>query len=145
MALLIVPVSLWMLLSAFLPVDRLFIEHNLSIPVLVGISTYLVLALGWYSRRLEHEADLWACQQLAARHGSATALQRYLGVLFRMSDDRHLHRGTWLHPGHKSRKQFLIRCLSNLQRAESFQREMKWIAALVAVTVLVPLALLAAS
>ena len=81
---------------------------------------------------------------MAARHGKANALQRYVGVLFRLCDRRHMHRGSWLHPGHNRRRSFLIGCLSNLNRAESFQREMKWLAVFLVVTSLLPLLLLAA-
>lgn len=143
MALLLVPLSLAMLGSALAPLATWTVEHDLSIPSVIGVSAYLIVALGWYSRRLEHEADLWACQQLAVRHGKADALQRYVGVLFRLGDRRHLHRGSWLHPGHKHRRRFLITCLSNLNRAKSFQREMKWLAAVLFVTALLPLLLLA--
>ena len=144
MALLLVPMGFYMLASALGLLQTLANGRDFSILALMAVSSYLIVALGWYSRRLEHEADLWACQQLATQHGNANALQRYVGVLFRLCDRRHMHRGSWLHPGHNRRRSFLISCLSNLNRAESFEREMKWLAVFLVVTALLPLLLLAA-
>jgi hypothetical protein len=117
--------------------------HDFSILGALAVLAYLILALGWYSRRLEHQADLWACLQLAADHGKANALQRYVGVLFRLCDRRHMRRGSWLHPGHKRRRLFLINCLSNIKRARAFQREMNWLTALLVAAAVLPWLLLA--
>jgi Zn-dependent protease with chaperone function len=144
MVLLVVPLSLAMLIRTLGPMEALHAGQDVSIPAVIAIATYLILALGWYSRRLEHEADLWACQQLSMRLGTPMALCQYVDVLSRLCDPRHVRRGSWLHPGHNRRRSFLIHCLSNLNRAKAFQSEMKWLAYFLVATALLPVLLLLA-
>lgn len=139
MAILAVPVSMLVLCTAIPVRIELWAGLDPSLLLLVGVIAYLFVALGWYSRRLEHEADLWACRLLATHLGQPRALGQYLEVLLRLSDPRHRHRGSWLHPGHNRRRAFLISKLANQRRADAFQREMKWLALLVGALVVLPL------
>ncbi len=106
--------------------------------LVIGTLLYLVVALGWYSRQLEHQADLWACRRLAQGSSRAVALQRYLSVLWRI-ESQHSHRGSWMHPSYRRRRDFLVASLTARRHADAFEREMRWLAGMLAAFALLPL------
>jgi Zn-dependent protease with chaperone function len=108
------------------------------IPVAVTLA-YLMIVLAWYSRRLELEADLWACGSLAAScHDRRLAIQRYLEVLRCLAERSGGTRWGWLHPSFCQRRLFLIRTACDAHRAARFTREMRCLAGAIVVLSLLP-------
>ena len=136
-AIVLAPLAVAAGFTTFFPAasEWLATAKNVSFAASMG---YMFVALGWYSHRLEHEADLWACQFLIEQGRTGREVMRlYLGVLSVLCDPQHVHRSSWLHPSLKRRRQFLIRQLSNQKSALAFRREMQWIAGLLATTLIV--------
>ena len=108
---------------------------------LVGITLlYMWLALGWYSRQLEHEADLWACLRLKAR-GGEPAVRTYVDALSKLTGGSG-KRG-WLHPSLEDRIAFIHHSLIDETVAARFStrlRTLAWIGTTVLVLGLMGLA-----
>ena len=103
--------------------------------VIVGMGVYFVSVFAWYSRLLEHQADLCACRVLAQVTSSESvnpaidATDRFADVLMRLtpgSDAR--KRGGLLHPGFDRRIEFLRRIATRPSAAKFFERRMRWLA-----------------
>ncbi len=115
------------------------VDAGLVTPIAVlATVAYLLVALGWYSRRLEHQADLWACRELAQDRSKAAALQQYLSILWRL-ERQHAYRGSWLHPSYQQRRDFLVSSFTTRHHAAAFQSEMRWLAGLWTALAVLPL------
>ena len=126
---------------------------DLASPALPAIAScgYLFLTLGWYSRLLEHQADLWACQNLQpsrpARDGLSSdrsALATYVRTLERLVPAQSANRRSrgWLHPSLQSRIDFLLRTAHDPRRASVFHGRVRLAGYLLMGVALVPLCLL---
>ncbi|MHB8973675.1 MAG: M48 family metallopeptidase [Pirellulaceae bacterium] len=94
-----------------------------------------VLALGWYSRLLEHDADLCVYEA-----GQATTFIATVDRLSYLCNDRR-QRATWLHPSTASRIDLLQRVLHDPQVAQVLRRRVRRVnCTLVILWVLAPLA-----
>ena len=84
---------------------------GLGVAGLIGLSAFV---LGWYSKRQEHDADLWAVRQLALRPklNEKSAIDLYIGVLenLRASNGLGHDQETWLHPSIARRVAVLRAC-----------------------------------
>lgn len=85
--------------------------ENLLVPF--GVTLYAVLALGWCSRWLEHDADLWACRFLTKRNGQKApadvAVECYISAFEKLTlaGGAGPRQGSWLHPSFASRAEML--------------------------------------
>ncbi len=95
---------------------------------------FAVMALGWYSRLLEHDADL--CVYDA---GQAETFIATIDRLSYLCNERR-QRATWLHPSTVARVHLLQRVLLNPGVAHVFRRRVAWFnRALVILWILAPL------
>ncbi len=136
---------IWRMLATFLPLAwcfaaRAWVEplsqavvaagFSVHIAIVAASAAYGLFVLGWYSRRLEFQADLFACQTLIQQHGDARrVLCEYTRVLARLIEPRHHRRSGWLHPSFSRRRRFLIDHLRSESLARAFHYEMVAIAA----------------
>jgi Zn-dependent protease with chaperone function len=107
-------------------IDGLNATPSVFPAVVIGI--YVLVTLGWYSRLLEHQADLWACAQLQEsgassqeRHAAVATYVSALASLAQSSHAGHRQRG-WLHPSLQSRIEFLQSHAKDTIRTNGFQR-----------------------
>ncbi len=99
----------------------------LTYGLLAATIAYLVFVMGWYSRRLEHEADLWACHHLHdASHGQSS-YRDYFAALNRISSGQSTRRRDWLHPSYHQRKRFLLQTAKFPQLHSAFRSTMRCI------------------
>ncbi len=77
---------------------------------------YAILALGWYSRLLEHDADLCVCQW---GHGP-----EFVGALWKLSDlcGTATRRSTWMHPSTDQRIQLVRQAIQDPKQVGRFRR-----------------------
>jgi|GEM_PF-6294080 len=103
-----------------------------------------VLLLGWFARRMEHQADLWTCR--TASRGDrdeplrAEAVEPYLRVLEKLHPphpDRH-RLLLWLHPRLEHRTQFLRGMLGDRPRETRFQLQQRLATAAIVPAILLP-------
>jgi Zn-dependent protease with chaperone function len=90
----------------------------------------LGLVLGWYSRLLEHHADVWACRQLATRDAGQPlcrrAVERYLGTLEKLAGRSRTRGGAgWLHPTFEQRAEFLRQATDNPRHRSHIRRRLR--------------------
>jgi STE24 endopeptidase len=154
------PLSLWHAANAYHPSELPLVAQLASawgmepasmssLITALGVAAYLVITLSWYSRLLEHQADLWACRQLALAHESRSqdslkeAVARYVNTLTRLLGDDGLHsnRMEWLHPSLLLRVEFLTRVASEPRREVSFHRNVRCVGIFILVIAISPLAL----
>ena len=100
------------------------------LPVAVA-AVYLVATVGWFSRLLEHQADLWACGRLSSAAPSgprqADAVGCYVSALEKvlLSTCGSRRRRGWLHPSLKSRVDLLQQAADDSQREEIIHRRVR--------------------
>jgi Zn-dependent protease with chaperone function len=87
--------------------------------------SYALLVVGWYSRRLEHEADLEACVDDEGRLDlvGACVFRSALAKLCGRSREGRLMQ--WLHPPVVSRLEFLLQVVNDPQVTPRFRRSLK--------------------
>ena len=101
-----------------------------AVPV-IAIGAYVFVTLGWYSRRLEYQADLWACSRLretlARRGEDQDAVARYVSALERIAQASFASRRqvAWLHPSLQSRIDFLLITATDRNRTNVFHRHVR--------------------
>ena len=100
-----------------------------SIVVLLTLA-YVWLGLGWYSRQLEHQADLWSCRYLAdnQHRDLESCVQRYVQGVAMLTPESMRHRQGWLHPSLVRRERFLLEVAHRPRRRSQFERLMKTMA-----------------
>jgi Zn-dependent protease with chaperone function len=119
------------------------------LPALIA-GVYLVVTLGWYSRLLEHQADLCACSYLrdtgCGAGSNREAVARYVRALEKISlaQRANRHRGGWLHPSLQSRIDFLRDTALDPTRETVFHRRVRRTDAIVLAGAPIALALLLA-
>lgn len=144
LALLALPIVWWAAIKTACPgieivlserVAATGLSSSLAANALVPLAmlVYAVVAVGWYSRRLEHDADLEACldrnQQLDSQSTAdfVRALTRLLG---RGSESR---LGQWLHPALTDRLRFLQQATTQPLFVARFRTRLRAIAGAIAV------------
>jgi Zn-dependent protease with chaperone function len=139
LALLALPLAWWLSLASAWPELEPMAEQAFSaigIPnsllgaaiVPLTMLAYAVVAIGWYSRLLEHQADLEAC---TADDGQIDGqfqndFQRALTTL--IGPGREPLASRWLHPGLAARLTFLDRAATERGFASRFESRLRWIA-----------------
>jgi Zn-dependent protease with chaperone function len=123
-------------------VGELDLARTSEVWVAIGAvyAIYAFAALGWLSRAMEHDADLFACRADLKRGSrlSPDATQEYCGALTKLCADSggDSGRSDWLHPSLRSRIDLLQSCLADGSRVASFEREFarrKWTLAAIAI------------
>lgn len=112
-------------------------QQNLIFPAAMAI--YGLLALGWYSRQLEYEADLYACEA----EGTTGLVQALTFIALETGASP--ERSGWLHPSLASRLQFVKAAAEQPQLAQRFRRRLASYACLIAVVYLLSFAAVALS
>jgi Zn-dependent protease with chaperone function len=151
LAMLLLPVSAWLAITRVFPAFEsqlaaatASLAIRPSIAIALGLPVfmlgYAVLVVGWYSRLMEHDADLDAC--LAADGAfDASAAQSFQSALSTLSPASESARGHWLHPSTSQRQRFLRQVANDPNLAPSFRRKLAAIAtAVLALHALVALA-----
>lgn len=139
LALLALPLVWWLALATAWPeiepaAEQAFaaigIPHSLLAAAIVPLAmlAYAVVAVGWYSRLLEHEADLEAC---TAESGTIATqmLDDFRSALTTLiGPGRESLAARWLHPSLHARLAFLDRAAHESQFACRYQARLRWIA-----------------
>lgn len=118
--------------------SRWLAEHGLPVafqgPLLLisGLGTYGLSVFGMYSRLLEHEADLFACQALSPAP-AGLAVERFTVALEKIGAATGLKRdaATWLHPSIASRTALLVSFAHTPARRQRFARQMQLLRVLI--------------
>ncbi len=97
------------------------VDPGVTAHLLIGCVAFAlaVFALGWYSRLLEHDADLCVLDA-----GQAETFIATIDRLSHLCHDRH-RRATWLHPSTMARVHLLQRALGDPRVARSFRRRVR--------------------
>jgi hypothetical protein len=103
------------------------------------MAMYGLLALGWYSRQLEYEADLFACEA----DGTTPFVQALTFIALETGASP--ERSGWLHPSLASRLQFVRAAAEQPQLAQRFRRRLAGYAWLIALLYLLSFAAVALS
>jgi STE24 endopeptidase len=134
----LVPIGLWHLAQGWQPAAHAAWQatfqawHSLAVPALwVSLAAaYLVATVGWFSRLLEYQADLWACRQLASVPDGASradAVHCYVRALEKvlLATCGNRRRRGWLHPNLKSRVDLVHEAACNSGRAALLHRRVR--------------------
>jgi Zn-dependent protease with chaperone function len=153
LALLALPLVWWLALCTAWPdlepaAEQMFarvgIPQSLLAAAIVPLAmlAYAVLAIGWYSRLLEHEADLDACTEGDGKLDLQLAgdFRRALTTL--IGPAREPLAARWMHPALQSRLALIDRAAAEPRFARRLRARLRWIA--LAIVVLYFLALAAA-
>lgn len=107
-----------------------------ALVLIAAAGGYAWLVFGWYSRQLEHQADLYACRR-DGKALSAEAVAVYVAALERLTEmaGAERQRKTWQHASVARRTEFLARALDDAAFARRFERRMRLVAALIAAAV----------
>jgi Zn-dependent protease with chaperone function len=143
LALLALPLASWLALTSAWPelgsnTEAWFVHLGIPLSLVaaaiapLAMLAYAVIAVGWYSRLLEHEADLEACITASGRFDQQYAddFSRALKTLIGPACESLASR--WLHPGLKSRLAFISRIAGEPQFASRFQARLRIIALAIA-------------
>jgi STE24 endopeptidase len=138
------PVSLWFLTQQVFPAGSAWLG-NMGVAAaglagLGGLAFYLFWVFGYYSRMLEHQADLLGCRLLSAAPGG-TSLSTLQSALEKLAAANGTHRNArgWQHASIARRASFLEQVLRDPQRDLAFRRRLLWMNGLLVGAVLCPL------
>lgn len=140
LALLALPLAWWLAIETAWPGTERVVEQALTsagiaaeivttaiAPLLMLV--YAVVILGWYSRLLEHEADLEACTDDGGRLDKELASDFSRALSRLMGPARETWFGGWLHPTLKARLSFIRRCADDARISGRFHWRLRLIAA----------------
>jgi len=143
LAMLLVPVTWWMALEHAWPGLEAWQAGPASALVIpFAMLAYAVIVVGWYSRLLEHDADLDACLS-ADGEVDQTAAANLCGALIAVcggSDGGWLQ---WLHPSLEKRLRFLREIVHRPETGTKLRRQLWRIGAVIALAHLMAAILLA--
>jgi Zn-dependent protease with chaperone function len=142
LALLALPLAWWLALEAAWPGMESRAEQtleNLGMPggyltaILVPLAmlVYAVVVVGWYSRLLEHEADLEACLDDNGRFDPQCAADIRRALVRLLGRDRETWLASLLHPALGARLDVIERA-GDPHYVRRFRQRMRWISAGVA-------------
>jgi len=140
LALLVLPLAWWLALKLAWPemehvepgmIATLGINAKLAtaLGLPLAMLTYAVVAMGWYSRLLEHDADLDACLTPDGRFDAQAAsiyCQALVTLCGKSCDSRFAE---WLHPSLRRRLQVIRSAAEDATFPARFRRRLSWIAA----------------
>jgi STE24 endopeptidase len=158
----VVPLSLWMLLAqafpeavgglvewpdpqAGTPQPLALGSFGLNVPsglVLLSLmAAYVVVVFGYYSRQLEHQADLFGCRCVTPEL-QPPAVERFTSALEKLAKTSGMGRDarSWQHASIARRIDFLNQLSRDPKRELRFQRRVRLLGSLLIGTVLSPLA-----
>ncbi|MEX2173518.1 MAG: M48 family metallopeptidase [Pirellulaceae bacterium] len=139
LAVLVLPLVIWLAISANLPTDADRVSQTLagwgcpkamqlSVVLPAGLALYVIVVVGQYSRWLEHEADLAACTRPDGTLDSAAAQcfgRALVKVVGRSRESRFVR---WLHPPLFERLAFLALAVGEPAAAGRFCRRLRVVA-----------------
>lgn len=143
----LLPLSLWYFLEqlntlAEMP-DILFARFVFSPIVLVALTLgYMFFVFGWYTRQLEHEADLFACMHMANKNDLAHARIKYAELIEKLTPLRERNRSTWLHPNYANRVKFISGIAADPEQSQKFEWRIRTASALLLATGILPFLLI---
>ena len=105
--------------------NGLIVWEVLSCLILVVL--YMAVVFGWYSRQLEFQADIHACDLLSRGAEPAAAKHQYQSVLGKLEVGARRQRRTWLHPSASQRLQLMDDICENPSRRRRFDRRLKFV------------------
>jgi STE24 endopeptidase len=120
-------------------------SFGLNVPsglVLLGLmAAYVVVVFGYYSRQLEHQADLFGCRCVAPE-AQPPAVERFTSALEKLASTSGMGRDarSWQHASIARRIDFLNQLSRDPKRELRFQRRVRLLGSLLIGTVLSPLA-----
>jgi STE24 endopeptidase len=143
LALLALPLIWWLALCSAWPelepaaeqaLAAIGIPQSLAAAALVPLAmlAYAVVAVGWYSRLLEHEADLEACCTDNGEFNWQFADDFCRALTTLIGPGRESLASRWLHPGLQSRLDFIHRAAANPRYARRFHARLRLIALAIA-------------
>jgi Zn-dependent protease with chaperone function len=94
----------------------------------LGMLAYAVVVVGWYSRLLEHDADLDACLTATGQFDPAWAIDFRRALWTICPPCMESRSSQWLHPPLASRFSFLDRVIDDQQVATAFRERLRRIA-----------------
>jgi Zn-dependent protease with chaperone function len=155
LALLLLPVAWWLAVKQAWPaadesLEALLGSVGIRSPLVaafgipLAILSYAVIVVGWYSRLLEHDADLDACLTDNGHLDPLAAADFCSALTTLCGRSRESRFSQWLHPPVFQRVEFVRRVLLNPRLAIAFRRRLGWIAVAIA-ALFVAAGLLAAS
>lgn len=90
----------------------------------LGLLTYAVIVLGWYSRLLEHDADLDACCDDQGHIDAALAKEFCTALVILCGRGSESWLSRWLHPPLDARIAFARRVITDQNAARTFRRKL---------------------
>jgi Zn-dependent protease with chaperone function len=90
----------------------------------LGLLTYAVIVLGWYSRLLEHDADLDACLDDQGLIDATLAADFCTALVTLCGRARESWLSRWLHPPLEARISFIRRVITDHNNARAFRRKL---------------------
>ncbi len=146
-----VPLSVWLLLGQVYPtaaghlVDLtqgglLGVQIPVGLGLLAAVSAYVLVLFGYYSRQLEHQADLFGCRSMAADSRQQRA-EIFAGTLEKLAICGGISRNTrsWQHASIARRVDFLSNLSREPKRELHFQRRVRVLNSLILGTLVSPL------
>jgi Zn-dependent protease with chaperone function len=135
LALLLAPLAWWLALAQVYPDFEARIHFAVAAagfpaPLLAalllpaGMFVYALVVVGWYSRQMEHEADLAACTDDAGRFDPRLAIDFCRALLRLLGRQRESRLGQWLHPPLAARLRFLHSAADGAPAVAPFQRRL---------------------
>jgi STE24 endopeptidase len=153
----VAPLSLWVLLGQafpeavgglsdwldadWAPWGRVAPQMPAGLLMLGAMAAYVLVVFGYYSRQLEHQADLFGCRWVTAEAGRP-AVETFTSALERLAASSGAGRQarTWQHASIARRIDFLNQLSHDPKRELRFQRRVRILGSLVIGTVLSPVA-----
>ena len=146
-----VPLSVWLLLQQAYPTATgqwfdlsqgglLGVRIPLGLGLVAAVSTYVLVLFGYYSRQLEHQADLFGCRSVAAdsRQQRTEVFTETLEKLA-ICGDIGRNTGGWQHASIAQRVDFLGNLSREPKRELHFQRRVRVLNGLILGTLVSPL------
>jgi len=140
LALLVLPLVWWLALKLAWPeVEHVVPEMIATLGINAKLATalglplamlvYAVIVVGWYSRLLEHDADLDACLTPDGRFDAQTASTFCHALVTLCGKSRDSRFAEWLHPSLRRRLQVIRSADDDATFLMRFRRRLRWIAA----------------
>lgn len=146
-----VPLSVWLLLQQVYPTAAgqwfdltrgglLGVQIPLGLGLLAAVSTYVLVLFGYYSRQLEHQADLFGCRSVAA-DSRQQRTEVFASTLEKLAVCSGISRNTrsWQHASIARRVDFLGNLSREPKRELHFQRRIRVLNGLILGTLVSPL------
>jgi len=143
LALLVLPLAVWLGLKQAWPelemvfnaqLARLGIDARAAtaLGAPLAMLAYAVLVVGWYSRLLEHDADLDACLTNGGRFDADVASDFCRALVTLCGRSRESWLGQWLHPSLRQRLAAIRSAADDATFIARFRRRLWWIAVVIA-------------